>query len=155
MTVFVDDAEHPYGLMRMCHMMADEEAELHEMAGAIGVARKWFQGEASYPHYDICKSMRARAVALGAVEMTTKEMLTRLRHQRRKAPVQCRFCPPPRKSVKHPGWGLPLDTVWEDEVPVPMKRTYNSRANFEGRGYTIEEFPLHSSARVTNIWRDK
>ena len=54
----------------MCHMVADTESELHEMAGRIGVARKWYQGD----HYDIALSKRAIAVSLGAVEITWREL---------------------------------------------------------------------------------
>lgn len=71
MTVYVDRAAHRYGRMLMCHMLADTPAELHAMADKIGVDRKWFQSppKASTPHYDICKTKRALAVAAGAVEI--------------------------------------------------------------------------------------
>lgn len=73
MTVYVDNAAHPYGRMVMCHMFSPDIAELHAMADRIGVARRWFQDPAampkvSWPHYDIAKSKRALAVAAGAVE---------------------------------------------------------------------------------------
>lgn len=69
MTVYVDDVRHPFGRMVMCHMWADTDAELHAMAGAIGVARRWFQAppKASWRHYDICLSKKALAIARGAV----------------------------------------------------------------------------------------
>lgn len=69
MTVFVDDMKAPYGRMIMCHMIADTESELHEMAAKIGVARKWYQGD----HYDICLSKRAHAIKLGARPITWRE----------------------------------------------------------------------------------
>lgn len=73
MTVYVDDMfQYPmgqFGRMKMSHMIADTEDELHAMASAIGVARKWYQGD----HYDIAMSMRAKAVALGAVEITWRQ----------------------------------------------------------------------------------
>jgi hypothetical protein len=59
-----------YGRMIMCHMVADTDDELHAMASRIGVARKWHQKSGTaHSHYDICKSMRTKAVALGAVEI--------------------------------------------------------------------------------------
>lgn len=70
MSVYVDEPIWPFGRMKMCHMIADTRAELDAMADRIGVARRWVQ----YPndphrvHYDICKSMRVKAVAFGAVE---------------------------------------------------------------------------------------
>ncbi len=65
MTVYVDDMQAKFGRMIMCHMIADTEAELHAMAGLIGVARRWYQGD----HYDIALSKRERAVAAGAREI--------------------------------------------------------------------------------------
>lgn len=43
MTVYVDDMRAPFGRMKMCHMVADSDAELHAMAARIGVARRWHQ----------------------------------------------------------------------------------------------------------------
>lgn len=74
MTVYVDDMyKHPlgeFGRMKMSHMIADTEEELHEMADKIGVARRWYQGD----HYDICLSKRAKAVEKGAVEITLRQL---------------------------------------------------------------------------------
>lgn len=36
MTVYVDDVCIVYGRMRMSHMVADTEDELHQMASALG-----------------------------------------------------------------------------------------------------------------------
>lgn len=70
MTVYVDDMHrYPmgrFGRMKMSHMIADTDAELHAMAARIGVARKWFQGD----HYDIALSKRERALDLGAISIT-------------------------------------------------------------------------------------
>lgn len=74
MSVYVDAPIWPFGRMRMCHMLADSLDELHEMADKIGVNRKWFQNE-RYPHYDICKSKRATAVKLGAIEIGKKKFV--------------------------------------------------------------------------------
>lgn len=79
MTVYVDDAKNPYGRMIMCHMLADDVEELHNMATSIGVARRHFQNKTKFLHYDICKQMRSRAVNLGAEEVTTKEMVMRFK----------------------------------------------------------------------------
>lgn len=69
MTSYVDDVRHQYGRMIMCHLWSDDLDELHAMAAAIGVARIWFQEppKASWCHYDISLSMKAKARALGAV----------------------------------------------------------------------------------------
>jgi len=77
MTVYVDNAKHPYGRLLMCHMWADTREELFAMADRIGIQRKWFQRprglgvagvDASWEHFDIAQSKRALAVAAGAVE---------------------------------------------------------------------------------------
>jgi hypothetical protein len=76
-TVYVDDMNAPFRpkhrpntVYIMCHMVADDEAELHAMAKAIGVARKWYQGD----HYDVSKSAKAAALKLGAVETSWREL---------------------------------------------------------------------------------
>lgn len=78
MTVYVDPARYPYGRMIMCHMIADTEEELHDMADRIGVRQVHFQ-DGARPHYDICKTKRAQAVRLGAQEVSSKELVRRLR----------------------------------------------------------------------------
>ena len=70
--------------MILCHMMADSREELAAMADAIGVNRKWIQkpGTAG-EHYDIALSMRAKAVKLGAKEITLRDMAAiQLKRQR-------------------------------------------------------------------------
>ena len=70
MSVYVDDMRAPYGRMIMCHMGADTAEELHAMADAIGVSRRWYQDK----HYDICLAKRAKAVELGAIETTRMKL---------------------------------------------------------------------------------
>ena len=70
----------------MCHMVADTPQELLEMADRIGVARRWIQARGTWKeHFDICKSKRARAVQLGAIEMDSKA-LVRMLVARRNSP---------------------------------------------------------------------
>lgn len=78
MSVYVDSSIYPYGRMMMCHMTADTLEELHAMADKIGIRRKWFQGD----HYDICKSKRALAVRLGAIECDGKTIVRVIRKLR-------------------------------------------------------------------------
>lgn len=70
MTVYVDEARHPFGRYIMCHMWADTLDELLAMADRIGVQRKRLQQppKASWLHFDIAKSKRRLAIAAGAVE---------------------------------------------------------------------------------------
>lgn len=67
--VHVDTMRAPYGRLILCRMIADSEAELHAMADAIGMPRKWYQGN----HYDICLTKRTKAVAAGAQEISLRQ----------------------------------------------------------------------------------
>lgn len=72
--VLVDDAKNSYGRMKMSHMIAETDEELHDMADKLGLKRKWFQ-PTPYPHYDICQTKRKLAVDLGAIEVTVRELV--------------------------------------------------------------------------------
>ena len=70
--------------MKMCHMIADTTEELLVMADRIGVARKWIQKAGTHhEHFDVCLTKRGRAVELGAVEITMKDLGRRLVERRR------------------------------------------------------------------------
>ena len=90
MSVYVDDMAAPFGRMLMCHMIADTHAELVEIAERIGVRRKWIQqAGTAQEHFDICQAMRAKAVQLGAIEITMRELAERTygrRDDARRAP---------------------------------------------------------------------
>lgn len=74
MSVYVDDMQAQFGRMKMCHMLADTDEELHAMADKIGVQRKWHQSPPKHDsHYDIALSKRALAVAAGAILITWKQ----------------------------------------------------------------------------------
>lgn len=74
MAVYVDDMRAPYGRLIMCHMLADTDEELHAMADAIGVARRWHQAPPRHDsHYDIALSKRALALAAGALPITLRQ----------------------------------------------------------------------------------
>ncbi len=72
MVVYVDDMflipMGRFGRMKMSHMIADTEEELHKMADAIGLKRRWYQGD----HYDVSMVMRGKAIELGAVAVTMR-----------------------------------------------------------------------------------
>ena len=70
--VYIDNFFAQYGRMKMCHMIADSEEELHQFAVKIGLKRKWFQNT-NNPHYDVSISYRKKAVAYGAAEVTIKQ----------------------------------------------------------------------------------
>ena len=71
MSVYVDSAIHALRGRLMCHMFSPDLAELHAMAGRIGMQRRWFQDPltmaVSWPHYDIDQAHRCLAISLGAI----------------------------------------------------------------------------------------
>ena len=83
MAVYVDDMEAGFGRMVMCHMMADTTEELLAMADRIGVQRKWIQKAGTYKeHFDVCLSKRKKAVAAGAIEVSSFDFVDRMRSKR-------------------------------------------------------------------------
>jgi hypothetical protein len=82
-TVYVDPAtawgkSDRWSHERSCHMVADSEAELDALAAQIGLKPEWKQ-EGVMPHYDLTASKRKLAVEAGAVEVTFREFVTKLR----------------------------------------------------------------------------
>ena len=82
MAVYVDYARNRLGRLVCSHMVADSLAELHAMARAIGMKRQWFQGQASFPHYDVSVARRKEAVRLGAVEVGRRDLVAVMRRFR-------------------------------------------------------------------------
>ena len=87
MGVYVDNAQHPYGRMKMCHMIADTTDELLAMADSIGLARKWLQNPGTpTEHFDVCLSYRADAIAHGAIQVARTEFVGVIRRKRASKP---------------------------------------------------------------------
>lgn len=84
MTVYVDDGRYAFRNLVMGHMVADTEEELHEMAERLGLRRTWYQAppKASWPHYDVSLSKRREAERLGAVAITQRELILKIRSWR-------------------------------------------------------------------------
>lgn len=83
MGVFVDDMKLRAKVGNLdavwSHLGADSLEEMHEFAQRLGLKRSWFQVSSSgIPHYDITRSMRAKAVKMGAEEVTAQEGFRRL-----------------------------------------------------------------------------
>jgi len=58
-----------------CHMVSDADFdELHAFAAQLGIPRRRFQGD----HYDLHSALRARALALGATEVATGDLVLRM-----------------------------------------------------------------------------
>ncbi|MDE4914363.1 DUF4031 domain-containing protein [Methylobacterium sp. 092160098-2] len=69
MTVYVDEAIHPWRGRLWAHLFSTDLDELHAFAGRLGLHRGWFQSppKASWPHYDVIEGRRFQALRLGAV----------------------------------------------------------------------------------------
>lgn len=76
MTIYVDTPVERQGKFNgYCHMMTDGDLqELHDFAVEIRVGL-YFQNKPRFPHYDLSQTKRRLAVSLGAVEITTEEMI--------------------------------------------------------------------------------
>ena len=90
MTVYVDDAVHPWRGQRWAHLMADTLDELHAMAARLDIPRRAFQNKTSGAHYDVTAGLRERAIALGAQAISrhtdralVKAVITRAKAQGR------------------------------------------------------------------------
>lgn len=85
MSVYVDDMRAGFGRMKMCHMIADSTEELCTMAIKIGVALKWIQAKGTHrEHFDVCLAKRSLAIAMGAQEVTMRELGLILKNRRPK-----------------------------------------------------------------------
>ncbi len=82
MPVYVDDMRAPLGRMTMCHMVADTSKELYEMGVRINLRRQWVQDiGTAREHYDISLGKRELALKYGAVEITRRELLGKMKEK--------------------------------------------------------------------------
>lgn len=70
-----------------CHLAANGYSDahleaLHKFAARIGLKRQYFQLHKLAPHYDLTIGKRARAVAAGATEVSTRALLEEMRRLR-------------------------------------------------------------------------
>lgn len=76
MAILVDECRWPWRERLWCHLVSDHSLEeLHEFAERLGIPRRAFQGD----HYDLHELGRSVAVAAGAIEVTSRELLQRLK----------------------------------------------------------------------------
>lgn len=90
MAVYVDDAIWKWAGRRWCHLLADDEAELHRFAARLGIHRLSYQGppKTTAPHYDLTGLERDRAIRMGAQAVGRAGILAvfrRVREPRRRA----------------------------------------------------------------------
>ena len=86
MAVYVDDPVWRHRGRLFCHLVADSTEELEGFARRLGLREEWLQTKPGRPwhdHYDLPDWARPRAVTLGALELTTREMGAHLARRRR------------------------------------------------------------------------
>ena len=90
LTVYVDDWRQRATVRdrtdRWSHLLADDPDELHAMAAALGIPPRGYQRHrrsAALNHYDVPEALRVRAIELGAVAVTWREMARLTREWRR------------------------------------------------------------------------
>jgi len=60
------------------HMVSDLSVdELHDFAHRLGLKRSWFQPRKHLPHYDITANKREQAIRLGAVPVSSRDLVQR------------------------------------------------------------------------------
>lgn len=76
MAIYVDECRWWWRGRRWCHLVSDTSLdELHEFAAELGMPAHVFQGD----HYDLHEDLRFMAVRSGALEITSRELVVRLR----------------------------------------------------------------------------
>lgn len=93
MGVYVDQPIYERDGFRWCHLTADSVEELHAFAATLGLKRSRFQTKPGRPwvdHYDITETTRCEAVALGAIEISFREMGARIARKRQAARAAAR-----------------------------------------------------------------
>jgi hypothetical protein len=90
LTVYVDDWRQRAIIRdredRWSHLLADDPDELHAMAAALGIPPRGYQRHRRSPklnHYDVPEALRLRAIQLGAVAVTWRELARLTREWRR------------------------------------------------------------------------
>lgn len=110
MTVYVDQLfKYPNG--EWCHLITDGYlTELFDLALKIGVRIPWFQYKLGclLPHFELRPSMRARALAAGAVEATREKVVE----------VTALWCE--RRGIKPPIGSVPgTEPPVIEQTPLP------------------------------------
>ena len=85
MAVYVDNLRD-YGWRHgpSCHLIGDSIEELIEFAVGLGMKKEWFQPKSS-PHFDLTADGRRIAVDNGAIELSQRDFVAKLRELRANA----------------------------------------------------------------------
>jgi hypothetical protein len=71
MPVYVDTPIKRLGKFRTSRMVADSESELLSMVDSLGLRKKRIQRNLPLKHVKICDTERARAIEMGAIEISS------------------------------------------------------------------------------------
>ena len=72
MTVHVDECRWSHRDHMWCHMVSDTSLEeLHDFARVLGIPERGFHGD----HYDLPRHVRDEAVRLGAVQVSSRDIV--------------------------------------------------------------------------------
>jgi len=96
MAVYVDNVRIAWKGRLWCHLVADSADELHRFAQRLGLRRAWFQRSASYPHYDVTAELRERAIELGALSGSRRQIITCARRLKEELVTQTALTPEQR-----------------------------------------------------------
>ena len=106
----MDEATWPFRGDRWAHLVSDESFdELHLFAQRLGLRRLSFQGD----HYDVPSALRIDAIRNGAVSVTGRELVTRLR----------------AAGLRRPGGGQPWTRVLE--IAAGSRFDHGARARID------------------------
>lgn len=113
MPVYVDDAYIPAKIGRFeakwCHLTADTPDELMAFARGLGLNSSWLQYPGTWKeHFDVTMTVRRRAVASGAIEVSRRDAVLALR-QRWRA----------KNPEPHIGPSHEPETPREEKRPLP------------------------------------
>lgn len=75
--VFIDNPifQKPNGRKKYAHLTANTLDELHKFAATIGVKRHFFHAASRHLHYDITEAQVSTALAHGAKQISSKELV--------------------------------------------------------------------------------
>jgi hypothetical protein len=84
MAVYVDKlVDYSWRHGPSCHLIADSVEELKEFAVQMGMRVEWFQPRSS-PHFDLTADGREIAIRNGAIELSNREFVAKIRELRKR-----------------------------------------------------------------------
>jgi hypothetical protein len=80
--IYVDNANIKFGRMKMFHLIADTQDELLDFAEKLSIDIRHIQFKDTYKeHFDISKSKKELALKFGAIEISTKEIIIKMKEK--------------------------------------------------------------------------